>query len=154
MRAVLAVLLLLPLAACDLVYKLPTRQGNAIEQKDLDKLQVGMSREQVQFIMGTPVATSAFRNDRWDYYGYYKPPRGEPFSRTVSLYFEGDKLVRMEGEKAAKAADVSPNADLKERKAAATEEERAKEQKKSEGGIITPPDQQEHKDGGDSGGAE
>ena len=141
MRVVLAVLLLLPLAACELVYKLPTRQGNAIEQKDLDKLQVGMSREQVRFIMGTPVATTAFRNDRWDYYGYYKPPRGKPFSRTVSLYFEGDKLVRMEGEKAPKKDEVTP--DVKqlqaEQKKTETEKERAKEEKAQDQGIIAPP---------------
>lgn len=153
MRAVLAILLLLPLAACELVYKLPTRQGNAIEQKDLDKLQVGMSREQVRFIMGTPIATSSFRNDRWDYYGYYKPPRGEPYSRTVSLFFDGDTLVRMEGEKPVKN---EPNPDVetieKEQQKAAAEKERAKEEKKTEGGIIAPPDQQEHQDGGGTGG--
>ena len=151
MRAVLAVLLLLPLAACELVYKLPTRQGNAIEQRDLDKLKVGMSREQVRFIMGTPVATTSFRNDRWDYYGYYKPPRGQPYSRTVSLYFEGDTLVRMEGEKPVKGA-VNPDVEMieKEQQKAAAEKERAKEEKKSEG-IIAPPDQQEHRDGGSGG---
>lgn len=152
MRAVLAVLLLLPLAACELVYKLPTRQGNAIEQKDLDKLQVGMTREQVRFIMGTPIATTAFRDDRWDYYGYYKPPRGEPYSRTVSLFFDGDKLVRMEGEKPVKGA-VNPDVEAieQEQQKAAAEKERAKEEKKTEGGIIAPPDQQEHQDGGGSG---
>jgi outer membrane protein assembly factor BamE len=148
MRVVLVALLLLPLAACEIVYKLPTRQGNAIEQKDLDKLQVGMSREQVRFIMGTPVATTTFRNDRWDYYGYYKPPRGEPYARTVSLFFDGDKLARMEGEKAVKGAgreDVE--AIEKEQQKAAAEKERAKEEKKTEG-ILTPPDQQQHPGGG------
>ena len=153
MRAVLAVLLLLlPLAGCELVYKLPTRQGNAIEQKDLDKLQVGMSREQVRFIMGTPVATTSFRNDRWDYYGYYKPPRGQPYSRTVSLFFEGDKLVRLEGEKPVKG-DANPDVEFieKEQQKAAAEKERAKEEERTEGSIIAPPDQQEHQDGGSGG---
>ena len=156
MRVVLAVLLLLllvlPLAACELVYKLPTRQGNAIEQKDLDKLQVGMSREQVRFIMGTPVATTSFRSDRWDYYGYYKPPRGQPYSRTVSLYFEGDRLARMEGEKPVKG-QVNPDVEIieKEQQKAAAEKERAKEEEKTEGSIIAPPDQQEHQDGGSGG---
>jgi outer membrane protein assembly factor BamE len=114
-------------------------------------LQVGMSREQVRFIMGTPIATSAFRNDRWDYYGYYKPPRGEPYSRTVSLFFEGDKLARMEGEKPVKGT-ASPDVELieKERQKAAAEKERAKEEKKTEG-ILAPPDQQEHQDGGSGG---
>jgi outer membrane protein assembly factor BamE (lipoprotein component of BamABCDE complex) len=155
MRVVLAALLLLPLAACEIVYKLPTRQGNVLEQKDIDKLQLGMTREQVQFIMGTPVATTSFRNDRWDYYRYYKPPRGEPYSRVVSLYFDADKLVRMEGEKAQAGARATPEAEMlkkEQQKAATTEEERAEEEKKSDR-ILTPPDQQDHKDGGGAGGS-
>ena len=144
MRAVFALLLLLPLAACELVYKLPTRQGNVIEQKELDTLKVGMTRDQVRFVLGTPIAASSLREDRWDYFGYYKPPRGKPYSRTVSLFFDGNKLVRMEGEKPVPGLSDKP--DLKtleaEQKKAATEEERAQE-KKDTGTIITPPDQQE-----------
>ena len=150
MRAVskvfLAVLLLIPLSACELIYKLPTRQGNVIEQKELDTLKLGMSRDQVRFILGTPIASSGLREDRWDYFGYYKPPRGKPFSRTVSLYFEGNALVRMEGEKPVANGDSTP--DIKaveaEQKKAANEEERAQEKKDT--GILTPPDQQEHKE--------
>ena len=148
MRAVLALLLLLPLAACELVYKLPTRQGNVIEQRDLDRLTLGMTREQVRFILGTPVASSSLDTDRWDYYGYYKPPRGEPYSRTVSLYFEGDKLVRMEGEKT-QVGDTPDVEAMKAAKRQAAVEKKHEPEKKD--GILTPPDQQEHKDGGGAG---
>jgi outer membrane protein assembly factor BamE len=140
----LALFLLIPLTACEIVYKLPTRQGNVLEQKEIDKVTIGMTREQVKFILGTPIAASPLRDDRWDYFGYYKPPRGKPMSRTVSLYFDGDQLVRMEGEK--KPQDIRANPDVKtieaEHKKDETEEERAKEKKDS--GIIKPPDQQEH----------
>src|SRR5690349_678602 len=53
MRKLLALCLALTLPACGLVYKLPTRQGNVIEQKQIDQLKVGMSRDQVKFLMGT-----------------------------------------------------------------------------------------------------
>jgi outer membrane protein assembly factor BamE len=141
MRVVFAVLLLLPLAGCDLVYKLPTRQGNVLEQKEIDKLTVGMTREQVRFVLGTPIAASGLREDRWDYFGYYKPPRGKPLSRTVSLYFEGDKLVRMEGNEAPKKDALTPDAKQMqdEQKKAADEKERLKEEKEQEKGIIAPP---------------
>lgn len=144
MRAALAVLLLIPLSACEIVYKLPTRQGNVLEQKELDKVTVGMTREQVRFILGTPIAASTLRDDRWDYFGYYKPPRGKAMSRTVSLYFNGDQLVRMEGEKMAQNIEAEPDAQtLKaEQKKDETEDERARERK--DGGIIKPPDQQDH----------
>lgn len=146
MRSVVALLLLLPLAGCELVYKLPTRQGNVIEQKELDSLKLGMTREQVKFVLGTPIATSTLRNDRWDYFGYYKPPRGKPYSRTVSLYFEGDILARMEGAEPVRNGDVEPDVKTleKEQKKAANEAERAKDDKDT--GIIKPPDQQEHKE--------
>jgi outer membrane protein assembly factor BamE (lipoprotein component of BamABCDE complex) len=47
--------------------------------------------------MGTPLAATPFRDDRWDYVGYYKSPRGEVTQRTVSLYFDGNQLARLEG---------------------------------------------------------
>ena len=97
MRYVLLSLLVLGLSGCSIVYKLPTRQGNVIEQKQLDQLQVGMTRDQVKFLLGTPIATSPFRTERWDYFGYYKSPRGDVSTRTVSFYFDDNKLARMDG---------------------------------------------------------
>ena len=86
--------------ACSLIYKLPTRQGNVLEQKQLDQLEVGMSPAQVEFLLGTPLAASMFADERWDYVGYYKSPRGKETSRVVSLYFEQGRVARMEGVRA------------------------------------------------------
>jgi outer membrane protein assembly factor BamE (lipoprotein component of BamABCDE complex) len=97
MRSILISLLVLSLAGCAVAYRLPTRQGNVIEQKQLDQLQVGMTEDQVKFLLGTPIATDPFRGDRWDYFGYYKSPHGQVVSRTVTLYFDDKKLTRMEG---------------------------------------------------------
>ena len=135
MRFAALLLLVLPLCACEIIYKLPTRQGNVLEQKDLDALELGMSREQVRFLLGTPIAASAFRTERWDYVGYYKNPRGKVYSRTVSLYFEGDSLARMEGQKAETTGD-GPDLEAieNEEKQAAAEAERARQE--SESGIT------------------
>jgi len=129
------------LCACGLVYKLPTRQGNVIEQKQLDKLQVGMTRDQVRFLLGTPIAATPLHENRWDYAGYYKNPRGKVYNRLVSLYFEGDALARMEGIKlaAGDASLASPDLETledQERKDK-TEDERAAEDKDS--GIVIQP---------------
>lgn len=108
MRVILLSVLAFSLSGCAIVYKLPTRQGNVIEQKQFDLLKVGQTREQVKFLLGTPIASSPFRSDRWDYFGYYKDPRGKVSSRTISLFFESEKLSRMEGVQianAGKAAD-------------------------------------------------
>jgi outer membrane protein assembly factor BamE len=140
MRFVLSMALALLLGGCELVFKLPTRQGNVIEQKELDKLQTGMTREQVKFLLGTPIAASPFREDRWDYTGYYKNPRGKVFSRTVSLYFEGDVLARMDGLQPP-SGEGTQTPDLKaieeQEKKAQTEAERA-EEKTDSGIVITP----------------
>lgn len=129
------------LGACHIVYKLPTRQGNVIEQKHLDQLKVGMSRDQVRFLLGTPVAASPFEDQRWDYLGYYRSPRGEVKSRLVSLYFDGDTLARMEGTAAAEQDQVLENPDVKtvirEQKKAANEDAREEtERKDKETGVV------------------
>lgn len=108
MRSILVILLMFGLSGCAVVYKLPTRQGNVIDQKQFDLLKVGQTREQVKFLLGTPIATSPFRNDRWDYYGYYKDPRGKVSTRTISLFFDGDKLERMEGVQLAGRTSTKP----------------------------------------------
>ncbi|WP_420468618.1 outer membrane protein assembly factor BamE [Panacagrimonas sp.] len=142
MRAILLSLVLVGLCGCQIIYKLPTRQGNVLEQKDLNKLQPGMTREQVRFVMGTPLAATPFRADRWDYVGYYKSPRGDVTQRTVTAFFEGDTLARLEGAEpeAGDAALSSPDAeeiyDAEERDRA--EARRAAEENDS--GVILNPD--------------
>jgi outer membrane protein assembly factor BamE len=141
MRYLLPALLALALAGCELVHKLPTRQGNVIEQKQLDKLQPGMTQEQVRFLLGTPIADSPFRADRWDYTGYYRNPRGKVFQRTVTLYFDDGALVRMEGIEQARATDAEefPEIDpgsTKERRKTTTEEREIED--RDTGIVITP----------------
>jgi len=137
----------LTLSACSLVFKLPTRQGNVIEQKQLDQLKVGMTREQVTYLMGTPIAASPFRKDRWDYIGYYKSPRGKLSSRTVTLFFDKDTLSGMEGTAPLSSDAVADASTQKAPDAAAIYKQQKKEQNENEraqeptesGVIITPP---------------
>lgn len=141
MRLILLSLLALGLAGCSIIYKLPTRQGNVIEQKQLDQLQVGMTRDQVKFLLGTPIASSPFRAERWDYFGYYKSPRGEVASRTVSLYFADNKLSRMEGvQVAANDKDVgTPDVDTLAKQVKKDESDKTRHQgKDKDTGVAIP----------------
>lgn len=143
MRILLMAVLGLTLSACSLVFKLPTRQGNVIEQKQLDQLKIGMSRDQVTYLLGTPIAASPFRSDRWDYMGYYKSPRGKLNTRTVTLFFEKETLSRMEGNIApaanTTAAPAVPDAAAiyKQQKKDKNEQERGLEPESS--GVILSP---------------
>jgi outer membrane protein assembly factor BamE (lipoprotein component of BamABCDE complex) len=144
MRALALALSLIALSGCSIIYKLPTRQGNVIEQKDLDKLKVGMTREQVKFVMGTPIASTPFRSDRWDYVGYYKSPRGDVTTRSVTLYFDKDTLARMEGISAEKG-DINlsrpdANAIIKQERLDREEDRRAQQPQPSQ--VPVPPEQQ------------
>lgn len=146
MRAFYILMIALCLSGCEgLIYKLSTRQGNVIEQKQLDQLQIGMTRDQVKFLLGTPVAAGPFRDDRWDYIGYYKAPRGEVSSRTVTLYFTNEKLSQMEGvqsldvgNKGAGAVDIK--SEIAKQKKEATEDSRSESEKNHESGLILKPD--------------
>src|SRR5437764_796897 len=55
------------------VYKIDINQGNYLSKDMVDKLKVGMTKQQVRGVLGTPRVTSACRESRWDYvYEYAK----------------------------------------------------------------------------------
>ncbi|MFM2029192.1 MAG: hypothetical protein RL517_383, partial [Pseudomonadota bacterium] len=74
-------------------------QGNFISSEQYAKLQVGLSREQVRQILGTPLLASYFHANRWDYVFEFKRA-GQQMSieRRVTVFFEGDKLVKFQGD--------------------------------------------------------
>jgi outer membrane protein assembly factor BamE len=74
-------------------------QGNFISSEQYAQLKVGMSREQVRQIMGTPLLASYFHANRWDYVFEFKR-EGQTIGkeRRVTLLFEGDKLVKFDGD--------------------------------------------------------
>jgi outer membrane protein assembly factor BamE len=74
-------------------------QGNFISSEQYAKLQLGMTREQVRQILGTPLLASYFHANRWDYVFEFKR-NGQRVGqeRHVTAYFDGDKLVKFEGD--------------------------------------------------------
>ena len=81
-----------------LVYKIDIQQGNVIDQSMIDKLRQGMDKNQVRFILGTPILTDTFHSDRWDYiYSFQKGSRKRE-QRHISVYFEDEKLAYLTGD--------------------------------------------------------
>ena len=98
---VLAITIALSLSACSSwVYRIDIPQGNFLEQKDIDKLQIGMSKEQVKFVLGSPVVTDAFNNDTWHYVYLFKSGRSEELNaqKKFIMQFENDLLISAEGD--------------------------------------------------------
>ncbi|MET0025063.1 MAG: outer membrane protein assembly factor BamE [Sedimenticola sp.] len=81
-----------------LIYRMDIQQGNVISQETLNKLQPGMSKSQVRYLMGTPMLIDVFHQDRWDYIYRMQKGKDEPTQERVSLFFKEGRLTRIEGD--------------------------------------------------------
>jgi outer membrane protein assembly factor BamE len=77
-------------------YRIDIRQGNYVDQETVDQLRTGMSKRQVQYLMGTPLVADPFHPDRWDYFYSFEPDGGKIEQRRISLFFEEDTLARID----------------------------------------------------------
>jgi outer membrane protein assembly factor BamE len=78
-------------------YRPDIQQGNFVSQEMLSQLKVGQTREQVKFILGTPLMTDIFHADRWDYPFYLARGNGELTKARVTVYFKDDKVEKFDG---------------------------------------------------------
>ena len=83
------------LSACS-VHKLDIQQGNVMTPEMREQLKLGMSKRQVSFVLGSPLLIDPFHRDRWDYVYTFAKGSKTPEIQRMALFFEGDKLVRME----------------------------------------------------------
>jgi outer membrane protein assembly factor BamE len=79
------------------VYRMNIQQGNFLEPRAVSQLQVGMTRSQVRYLLGTPMVPDAFDKDRWDYLYYLKKGRLKaPEQRHLIVYFQDDKVSKVD----------------------------------------------------------
>ncbi len=80
------------------VHKIDIPQGNVIEQDQINQLRPGMNKQQVRFVMGTPMLDDSFHANRWDYLYRFKPGYGEIINKQATLYFnDAGQLVNIQG---------------------------------------------------------
>jgi outer membrane protein assembly factor BamE len=79
-------------------HKIDIQQGNRVKVEDLDRLKIGMTREQVKYLLGTPLLQDTFHQNRWDYLYYLQPGNKEAHQSRISLFFEGDTLTKIDRE--------------------------------------------------------
>lgn len=77
------------------IYKIDVQQGNAVEVDKVEQLSIGMTQEQVKFLLGSPMLTDVFHPERWDYVYFLIPGYGEQERRHVSIIFNGDKVTEI-----------------------------------------------------------
>jgi outer membrane protein assembly factor BamE len=100
MRKLLLVLsIALVTSGCGILYKQPIYQGNLLEKSAIDQLQAGMTKQQVQLLLGSPSIEDPFHHDRWDYTATQRTGRlARTEKKNLVLYFENDTLARWDGD--------------------------------------------------------
>jgi outer membrane protein assembly factor BamE len=78
------------------VYRANIAQGNLIKEEDLAQLEIGMTKNQVRFLLGTPMIDDPFHADRWDYVYYLKIGRRQAIAkRWVSVIFDDGTVAEI-----------------------------------------------------------
>jgi len=73
-------------------------QGNQVTQEMVDQLRPGMTPSQVRYVLGSPLLTDTFNQNRWDYVFQLVQEDEVVELRQFRVYFENEKLVRIEGD--------------------------------------------------------
>ena len=89
---IIIALILTSCATADL-YRVTVTQGTVFNQEDIDKLQVGMSKDQVVFILGNPTFENFFEPDVWNY--FYQVAKGDEIlaENKIKVQFDANGLL-------------------------------------------------------------
>jgi len=94
-------------------YKVEVVQGNFVSKEQVAALQAGMSRPQVRDVLGTPLVTSVFHADRWDYVFTLKRQGVAPQERKLTVFFKGNVFDHVEGDEMPSESDFVATLDNK-----------------------------------------
>ncbi|MFJ3055717.1 outer membrane protein assembly factor BamE [Herbaspirillum sp. NPDC087042] len=78
-------------------YRIDIQQGNFVSKEMVAQLRPGLTRDQVRFVLGTPLLTDMFHTNRWDYDFRLAKGSGEIMTSHISVFFKDDLLERVEG---------------------------------------------------------
>lgn len=95
-------------------YRIDVNQGNYVTQEMVAQLKPGQTRDQVRFILGSPLIVDVFHGgDRWDYLYRFQPGKGEAQTRRLVIYFADGKLAKLGGDVTAgdPSAAITPAAE-------------------------------------------
>jgi outer membrane protein assembly factor BamE (lipoprotein component of BamABCDE complex) len=81
-------------------YRIDIQQGNNLTAEAVSQLKLGLSKDQVRALLGTPLLASIFHAERWDYLYFREHPDGKRESRKLTVFFEDGRLARVDGDAA------------------------------------------------------
>lgn len=105
----LLIITLLTLAITSCVYRPDLQQGNLLKLENIDRVEIGMTKSQIRYLLGGPVVGNPYQTDRWDYIYLYQDrmdanPTNEDQRYWLVVYFDENKVTRIE-----KDVTTSPN---------------------------------------------
>ena len=77
------------------VYKIDIQQGNVLEAQAVEQVRLGMTKEQVHFLLGTPLIVDSFHPDRWDYLYMLKPGHAQSRRSQLTLIFDRNEVIEI-----------------------------------------------------------
>ncbi len=77
-------------------HRLDFQQGNTVKLEQLEGIEIGMSKTEVRKIMGSPMLSDPFHNQRWDYIYRFTPKKGFERKSLLTLYFKEDVLIKID----------------------------------------------------------
>lgn len=78
------------------VFRIDIGQGNIISEGAREKLKLGMTPRQVEYVLGSPVIKDPLHPDRWDYVYNYESGKGGFVENRLTLYFDSDRLQKID----------------------------------------------------------
>lgn len=120
-------------------YKVEVVQGNFVSREQVQALQPGMTRDQVRQVLGTPLVTSLFHGDRWDYVFTMKRQGVEPQQRRLTVFFKGEGMDHVEGDTMPSESEFVATLDRRKAGGKVPRLEATEEELRSFGGKLPPP---------------
>lgn len=94
-------------------YRIDIQQGNVVTREQAEALRPGMSRLQVRDLLGSPLLTSVFHGDRWDYVFTFLRQGQEPQQRRLAVFFKGEAMERFEADPLPSEAEFVASLDVR-----------------------------------------
>jgi outer membrane protein assembly factor BamE len=79
-------------------FRLDIAQGNYLTRDTVERVRPGMRRQDVRFVLGSPLLLDPFHPNRWDYIFRFQRGTGESVTRRVTIHFDGDRVERIEAD--------------------------------------------------------
>ncbi len=134
-----SILVLTSMLACQskllTVHKIDVQQGNALDADMVDKVEIGMTQEQVQYVLGSPLITDSFHPDRWDYIYLFIPGYGEKERRQLTLIFDRGEVIEIDKHNIVEsdiASTTTGNSEKKDEQDETNEDKEAEKEELSE----------------------